>query len=214
MAKIALPAPRPYWQDPSEPAPSFRSWFSGFDNWLALSADALPDGQELTDVRKNRYLYQLLGEEGRRQFSTQPIVDQIALPATTYAVFSAAVRDYFQKPVGIVKARHDFHAHKQNAHETISDYLTELRGLVVDCRYGAQENEQLATQIAIGCYNPDAQKQLLQRRELNLDEFVTLVQSVESATSDLSELSSSGAKVGATKTSGSSKPFQKFGAHR
>lgn len=185
IAKLHLPAPLPYWNDSSEAPNNFRTWFFRFDNWLALTNDTLPADQQLTDVRKNRYLFQLLGEEGGRQFSTQPVVANIA--NTTYADFSQTVSDYFQKPVSVVRARHDFHTRLQGSHESVADYLTDLRALSVDCRFGAQENEQLATQLAIGCYNADAKKELLRKKELDLDEFVTLVEAIESASTDLSK---------------------------
>ncbi len=71
--------------------------------------------------------------------------------------------------------------HHQTSTELVHEFITELRVLAHDCEFGNLEKEQIATQLVVGCSNSDTKKQLLQKVELDLDAFVSLVHSVESS---------------------------------
>ncbi len=77
--------------------------------------------------------------------------------------------------------------HQMSA-ESLHEFVTELRVLARNCEFGNLEREQIATQLVVGCFNSDAKKQLLQKVELDLDAFVSLVHSVESCEHDMSLL--------------------------
>ncbi len=136
--------------------PSFWLWFARFQNWLALMEVQLADPAMLTNTVKNSYLLQLLGEEGQWTFSTEPVVETIAM--TMHANFCMAVRNFFYKLTGKVLALYELTMRIQSAGGTIHEYVTELRMLARDCEFGALEKEEIATQLVVGCLNSDAKK--------------------------------------------------------
>ncbi len=89
----------------------------------------------------------------------------------------------------------------QSAGETVHEYVTELRMLVRDCEFSMLKKEQIATQLVVGCLNCDAKKQLLQKAELDLDAFVSLVHLVESSEHDMSLLDAATRSVSVHKLS-------------
>ncbi len=72
--RIQVSLPQPYWDAAAVSQPNFWTWYSHFENWLALTEAQLPADHKLSPEVKNRYLYQLLGCEGSRTFATKPEV--------------------------------------------------------------------------------------------------------------------------------------------
>ncbi len=129
--------------------------------------------------------------------------------------FCKAVQNYFHKPLNKIWARHDFFTWFQSAGETVHEFVTELWVLVRDCEFGALEKELIATQLAVGCFNTDAKKQLLQKADIELEAYVALVHAVETSESNLSALQVSSSvhklSMGAnSKRTGSKQGTQKY----
>ncbi len=111
---------------------------------------------------------------------------------TMHTNFVKVATDHFHKPPSKIRARNDFHERRQHAGEMVHEFVTELRILAKDCAFGSMDKEMIATQLAVGCYNSDAKKQLLQKDNIDLDQYVTLVHSVEMSESEFSVLQTVG----------------------
>ena len=75
-----------------------------------------------------------------------------------------------------VRAEYEFRSRKQGPNETVSEYLTALRTLYIDCERPDQESHNLTMQLPLGCYNRYTQEKLLTETTVNLDRFVQIMQ--------------------------------------
>ena len=71
-----LPLPREFLSHPGEPCLPFKIWITLFENYVYMR-DSQRD-TPMTAEDKNRLLFTLLGLEGVRIFSAQPIAKQVA----------------------------------------------------------------------------------------------------------------------------------------
>ena len=102
----------------------------------------------------------------------------IATQASTldYDTFAKEVGGLFERPNNPVRAEYDFRSRKQGATEMVTDYLTALRTLHIDCERPEQESHDLTMQLALGCYNQRTQEKLLTETVVDLDCFVQIMQ--------------------------------------
>ncbi len=114
----------------------------------------------------------------------------------THTEFCRDVQALFERPVNPVRAEYDFRSRRQGACESVSDYLTALRTLLLDCdtldlaSADAKELEDhnLAMQLAIGCYNRQTLEKLLKEKQVDLNNFIEIMQADESATQSVTAL--------------------------
>ncbi len=89
--RIQISPPKPFGDDAALMPTDFRSWLVRFTNWIELTDEQLTT--HLTNKSKNCHLFQLLGEEGGRQFLKQPEMDGIEM--VTHADFRMVVSNFF-----------------------------------------------------------------------------------------------------------------------
>ena len=143
-----------------------------FDNYVFLKG-------ELSDENKNRLLFPLLGLEGIRIFSSNPMCGNIA--TASHSDFKKALRDIFDVRINPFKAHFDFEGRNQHPAESTQEFLTALRSLMADCDFKGHENHHLAIRMVNGCHNRDTQKKLLVLPAVSLDAVVELMQAEETA---------------------------------
>ncbi len=118
-ARVQVSPPEPFWDNSADALPNFWPWFARFKIWLALTEAQLPDGTMLSREVKNRYLFQLLGREGSRSFSTEREVEAVA--TTAHDAFCTAATNFFYRPTNKVRARHKFFMRHQTSGESVHD---------------------------------------------------------------------------------------------
>ena len=186
--RLTIPLPPTFFDYPGEPKVRWANWLAQLDNFFTLTNLTLPDTNQLSDRAKNAYLSSLLGNEGSRILMAHPV----AATASTapFDDFSREVESLFERPVNPVRAEYEFRNRRQSPTESVSDFLTALRTLYVDCDSLGDdgkaskriEDHNLAMQLAIGCHSRRTQEKLLQETEVDLDSFLKIMLADESAT--------------------------------
>ena len=87
---------------------------------------------------------------------------------------------YKSKSLIIAKQFH-FHCRNQVAHETIAEYIAELRKLATPRKFGEYLDQALCDRLVYGLQSKMIQKRLLSEAELSLMKEVTIAQSMEAA---------------------------------
>ncbi|GFO38084.1 gypsy retrotransposon integrase 1 [Plakobranchus ocellatus] len=127
MADKSVSLPKELLPHPGDPVLPYKLWIRLFDNYISMrdAASTQPSGDE----DKNRLLFNLLGLEGIRIFSAQPMVDRIS--TASHDEFRSAVKSVFQVPVNPFRAYYDLEQRRQGSTESTQDYLTALRSLMI-----------------------------------------------------------------------------------
>ena len=92
-----------------------------------------------------------------------------------------ALRGHFEPKKLVTAARFQFHQRQQQAGESVSTYLAELRKMAVPCEFGDSLSECLKDRLVCGLRNEAHQKRLLSEPELTLDKAQAICQSLETA---------------------------------
>ena len=175
-----IPMPREFLPHPGEPILPFKIWINLFDNYIFMKDSIRSAQNKMTHEEKNRFLFSLLGLEGIRIFSAQPMSNQIS--TANSSDFKKAVTDIFSVAVNPFRAYHDFEKRNQLHSETIQEYITALRSLMADCSFGDRGDYHLAVRLVCGCHNNDTQKKLLALPTVNLEEVIRILKADETAT--------------------------------
>ena len=72
-----------------------------------------------------------------------------------------ALRGHFELKKLVTAARFQFHQRQQQAGESVSTYLAELRKIAVPCDFGDSLSESLKDRLVCGLRNEAHQKRLL-----------------------------------------------------
>ena len=68
-----------------------------------------------------------------------PVATRVS--TTTYEDFAAEVGQLFERPINPIQAEYGFCSHKQGPNEMVSEYLTALCTLYIDCEHLDQESQ-------------------------------------------------------------------------
>lgn len=111
----------------------------------------------------------------------------------TYAILIQKLEEFYEPaPLEIVENFH-FHQRKQNAGETVQQYVAALHKLSLYCKFGSYLKTALRNQFVFGLLNKKTQARLLERKELDFESAVNIA-----VTMELSEKSSDQMKAGDT----------------
>ena len=86
---------------------------------------------------------------------------------------SKKLSEYFKPKKNISYERLVFHKSKQNANETILNYIVRLSKLAVSCEF-TNKNEMIQDQVVNSCHSSKLRKKLLEKETLTLDNVKTL----------------------------------------
>jgi hypothetical protein len=172
----SLKAPEPFSFSATDLAAQWSVWVRQF-NWYIVATNPpanAPDEEMLVGV-----LITLLGSEGMKIYDTfefTPVTDARKI-APVLAKFTA----HFEPCRSEVFKRFKFLRRHQLASETFDTWLTELRGLVRTCGYGAGTESVLRDQIVLGIADPLVREKLLFEKDLLIVKACEIVRACESA---------------------------------
>ena len=178
--------------DPGSPQATqeWKHWHTTFDNFLLAS-------KVDSDEDKYRLLINFMS----------PAVYSLVSEHKTYALAVKALRDIFDKPQNSLYARHVLHSTKQQAHQSIDDYLRILRTLSKDCDFkpvSAEEyrNESIRDALISGLTSGFIRQRILESETLTLDQVFTLARTLELAQRNAESYHSQSLPIAASATDG------------
>ncbi len=185
--KLPIPTIKPFRESPGEVSTDYRQWVKRFGYYLNIVESNLAPGQQLSDRQKNTYFCMHLGTEGLRTFGTNPVTERFdAGQAVTFAELTEAAKEHFAPQVTPAKADFDFRRHFQEQDETTEEFLTSLRILAEDCRFGDQLDRNLMFQLVGGCADRKVQQDLLATPDVTLARVIAVMKAAETAKKDSS----------------------------
>ena len=99
----------------------------------------------------------------------------------TMAELMTVLKEHYEPKTLIIARRFYFHRHDQAAHETVAEYIAELRKLATPCEFWEYLDQALRDRLVCGLRSEAIQKRLLSEAELSLTKAVTTAQSMEAA---------------------------------
>jgi len=97
------------------------------------------------------------------------------------------LKSHYEPPPLVIAERYRFHLRSQEAGETISDFVAELRRLATKCKFEETTDfleESLRDRFVIGLRAEGTRKRLLTEQKLTFSRAIEIAQSVETATKD------------------------------
>lgn len=130
--------PTPFLPFPGQPTMLFAFWLKIFNNYLVpINAT----GDDWPDARKLAMLLHCLGTEGQTIFDTLPD------SGTMFAKAVTALQRHLILAINVVVDRHKFRQRAQRPDESIADYVSAMKELLVNCDIGYRGDEILRDQL-------------------------------------------------------------------
>ena len=165
---------------PRRPASTLEELEGAARQFFTFTDLTLVDDNKLSNKAKNAYLATLLGSEGSRILMVNSVAP--AASTNTYDDFAEKVKALLERPANPVWAEFEFRSRKQDASETVSEYMTTLRTLYSERTHTANnDNHDLAMQLVTGCYLRHTQEKLLAEPTVALNRFVQIMEADEPA---------------------------------
>ena len=137
------------------------------------------DATKVTDEKqKLAVLFTCMGTDGYSVYHT------IKKDETDTALAAALTRleKHYVPQKNVTYERHKFfRQRKQGSEESIDDFITALRTLARECKFGQLEDEAIRDQLVEGTNEMRVQERLLGEKDLKLDKAIRIARSVELA---------------------------------
>ena len=101
-----------------------------------------------------------------------------------------ALKGHFEPKPLVISERFAFHRRQQGQHETVLQYVAELRKLTLHCEFGAYLEEALRDRFVCGLKSEAVQKKLHTKSELTFQEAIQTALSSEQAVEKARQLQS------------------------
>ncbi|XP_063907802.1 uncharacterized protein LOC135125945 [Zophobas morio] len=165
-------------------AENWKFWVQKFQNYLVAS-ETIKKSEELQCAQLRHYI----GDEGLRIFNTFEIeADKKGKIGNLIEKFT----EYFTPKTNLVYQRHKFLTRKQTQGETTQYYVTELKNLAKNCKWGEIENDLICNVLICGLISEKLRKRLLEDSEMKLDKAIRVCLSVEESQKQNQEISEKG----------------------
>ncbi|XP_055997848.1 uncharacterized protein K02A2.6-like [Ostrea edulis] len=157
------------------------------------------------------FLY-TIGQDGREIYNTITISnndkDKIEPLFTKF-------KEYCAPRENITVWRHRFHTRQQGKTETIDQYVTDLRVIAKNCKFGALEEDMLRDRIVCGVNSERVKERLLRDNKLTLESALSVCRASEESAIHLSDLHSEEATAAAVfKKSSKDREYRKQQVNR
>ena len=132
-----------------------------------------------TDAKKRAVLLSCCGP------ATFRLLQSLVLPGNlddfSFEELMTKMKEHKEPQPSVIVQRFQFNTRKQQAGETVAEYVAALRKVAEFCNYGDSLSEMLRDRLVCGITDTSVQKRLLAEKDLTLDKAVSLAQSVEIA---------------------------------
>lgn len=139
------------------------------------------------------FLY-IIGQDGREIFNTMTILQD---DKDKIEPLFKKFKDYCAPRENITVWRHKFYTRQQGKTETIDQYVTDLRVIAKNCKFGALENDMLRDRIVCGVNSEKVKERLLRDNKLTLESALSACRASEESVIHLKDLHSEEATAAA-----------------
>ena len=141
-----------------------------------------------TDAKKRAVLLSCCGPATFRLLRS--LVLPVSLDEISFENLVKKMKEHREPQPSVIVRRFKFNTRKQQAGETVAEYVAALRKAAEFCDYGDSLSEMLRDRLVCGITDTSVQKRLLAEKDLTLDKAVSLAQSVEIAEKGAKDLKS------------------------
>jgi len=156
-------------EDSSNVGQRWQKWKKSFNIYMTASGVT-------GDAQKRALLLHLAGPEVHDIFET------LEVDGTAFKDAEKALDNYFVKKKNVAFERHIFRQAVQNSQETMDNFITRLRQLIVSCEYPAdQKNDIIRDQVIEKCKSQRLRVRLLRETDLTLEKIQQMARLHEAA---------------------------------
>ncbi|XP_060073561.1 uncharacterized protein K02A2.6-like [Ylistrum balloti] len=157
----------------------WRKWEQSMRLYLDI---AMSDKSE--KEKCSAFLY-IIGQDGREIYNTFTFTEE---EKDKIEVLINKFKSYCAPRENITVWRHRFYTRTQGKTETIDEYVTELRIIAKNCKFGTLEDEMLRDRIVCGVFSEKVKERLLRDNQLTLERAVTACRASEESQQMLKNL--------------------------
>ena len=152
-------------------AENLKEWLQGFRLYLVASGIDEKAGK----VKVATFLH-VAGIEARRIYYTFNIPEE---DADKLEVLYKHFQDYVEPRKNLTYIRHLFFTRNQNSHETIDNYVTDLKNKAIQCEFGDLKDSLIKDRIVCGISNEGCRARLLRETDLTLNKLLDISRSTK-----------------------------------
>lgn len=167
-------APPAFLPLPGVPNVPWEEWIENFEDYV----EARGGIEKWTDKRKVALLKHCLGQEGQAVYRT--VKDQPVEGDTEFDKAKKRLDNRFAKRKGLAAARLEFAGRKQQAGESIREFVSALTRLSKKCQFPITAEEAILTQLIVNTSNAEVRKQLMLLKDMkDFDKTVEIAAQAE-----------------------------------
>ncbi|KAJ1129124.1 hypothetical protein NDU88_007495 [Pleurodeles waltl] len=138
------------------PTLKWEEWSEYFKNYIS----AIDDEEELSVEKKYKILLHCLGPGGLKVFKNINKKPRQDGQGDVYVNALEDLDNYYRPRVCIAADRYKFFHRKQGKDKPVEDYVSALKNLAINCRFGVLHDELIRDQIVMQTSNPHIQDNL------------------------------------------------------
>ena len=161
-------------------AENWKEWLQGFRLYLIASGIDEKSGK----VKVATFLH-VAGVEARRIYNTFNTPEE---EAEDIEVLIKNFQDYVEPRKNLTYLRHIFFTRNQETHETIDNYVTDLKNKAIQCEFVDLRESLIRDRIVCGIYNEACRARLLREADLPLAKCVDICRATEVSEKQLKSL--------------------------
>ncbi|KAJ1186717.1 hypothetical protein NDU88_003498 [Pleurodeles waltl] len=170
-----LSSPQSFIPVAGSPILKWEEWSEYFRNYIS----AIEEEEELSAEKKYRILLHCLGPGGLKMFKNINKKPRQAGDGDLYKNALEDLDNYYRPRVCIAVDRYKFFHRKQGKEEPVEDYVSALKNLAINCRFGDLYDELIRDQIVMQSSNSNVQDNLWAKGESSLQEVIDIVKRAE-----------------------------------
>lgn len=160
----------------------FKIWLQAFEDYCSLSHP------KIDEEDKCKLFLTVAG------LPTRSLLSKLGTDITKFANISDSLKNHIQPVKSVVFERHKFFTARQLANESISQFVSRLRGLASACDFedtkvDSVKNQLIRDQFIVGVSNTKITENLLEAGDINLENALNKASSIDQAAKDVIEIS-------------------------
>ena len=93
---------------------------------------------------------------------------------TNFSIIISLVKKHYQPTPSVIISRFNFNSRTRQSHESVADFIAQLRQLSEYCNFGTNLNDMLRDRLVVGINNDTIQERLLAEVDLTFEQAYNL----------------------------------------